>query len=80
MDSAEFLNRFSINLHNKLKEKGINSYQLAQRTGIAVRSINGYVNGYHMPNAYYIAVIAEALCCSTEDLIGLTELQGVCYV
>lgn len=61
---------FSIQLQNKMDIAGLNSTDLAYRTGISQVMISKYINQRATPSLYNIRRLACVLKCLPEELIG----------
>lgn len=60
------------NLKRILKEKGITSTELSERSDVNIRMVRYYINGYKDINkaeALTVYKIATALNCTVEDLL-----------
>lgn len=66
-----WIRAFTMRLNILMVERDISGCQLAALTGFGESSIQGYRNGEHVPSAYAVAKIADALDCTTDDLITL---------
>lgn len=58
---------------NLRKNKDLSQKELAEQVGITEASLSRYENDLREPKAEIIAKIAEALECSTDYLLGLTN-------
>ena len=58
------------NIKTLRKEKGITQKQLAEKTGLAVITIQGYESGKYNPKINTIMNLCAALDCSVIDIIG----------
>lgn len=61
---------FSTKLSERLHELGMSQRELARLTGINHVSISRYASGTRSPNVYYAALIAQALNCTVDELLG----------
>lgn len=63
------------NFRNKLsrimEEENMTARDLSRLTTIPEGTISRYKNGARIPNGYFISIIANALNCSVDDLIGV---------
>ena len=60
------------NLKLRRKRAGLSQRELAEQTGISVRTIQQYEQRQKSINkaqGEYLALLAKALCCNVEDLI-----------
>ena len=49
---------------------GMSQYDLAERIGSSQSSVSGYISGKKCPSAYAMRLLADALNCSLDYLIG----------
>lgn len=64
------------NLKRILKEKGITSTTLSERSGVNIRMVRYYINGYKDINkaeALTVYKLAEALTCNVKDILELDK-------
>lgn len=75
MSENECRNEFGIRMRKRMQIKGINQFELADRSGISQGTISNYANGTRTPNIYNAIKIADVLGCSIEELMytGLEE-------
>lgn len=73
-NEAEWRQQFCLRLWHVMLSKGMTQQDLSADTGISIGSINQYINGNVVPNAYNVIKIAKALGCTAEDFSNL-----VCY-
>ena len=67
--------KFSKVLENRMKALNLDAKALAKRTGIELHMIYRYVDAINAPSAYYAARLAEALQCTTDELISFSALS-----
>ena len=67
------MNTFQERLRTAMKAKGMTQAELARVTGITTASICHYVNGIYIAKQKHLYLIAKALDCSTDYLMGLEE-------
>jgi ribosome-binding protein aMBF1 (putative translation factor) len=65
----EWTKEFGRRLARKIKSVCITQEELSKRTNISRISINNYINGKAVPSGYYIHKIANALNCSSSELM-----------
>lgn len=73
-NEAEWKQQFCLRLWHVMLSKGMTQQDLSVDTGISIGSINQYINGNVVPNAYNAIKIAKALGCTAEEFVNL-----VCY-
>lgn len=56
------------NLKAIMQEKGVTVTALAKNIGVAKSSISQYLSGKNTPPQVRVQAMADALCCSVEDL------------
>lgn len=56
-------------LRNAVARKGISIIDLSKRTGIAIPTLYGYVNGKWQPSAYYLRLLCVALDLNPETVL-----------
>lgn len=70
-DNKDALRReFGIRLKNKLKEEQITQKMLSEMTGISENTISAYIRGARSAEWSVIRKIANAIHCSTDELIN----------
>ena len=75
MTEQEWKDEFAARLRRvSYQNKKYNRKQLAEASGLSVRSIERYRRGERVPDAITIAKIANALECSPEELIPVGEI------
>lgn len=74
MSELEWLQIFAHNLTYHLQSSGISQTELARRTGLEQGSISRYASARQMPGIKAIINIANALGCSTDDLIDFGSM------
>lgn len=62
--------KFSENLKNLRKKRGLSIKQLSILSGLSPVQISNYEHEHYTPNAININKLATALNCEYEDLIG----------
>lgn len=60
---------------NLRQELGLNQKQLAEKVGITEASLSRYENNLREPRAEIISRISEVLNCSTDYILGLTDIR-----
>ena len=68
-NEMEWLDEFSQNLINMLKEANMTQRDLADASGLSEGTISKYIRGMAMPGVKAIINIAYALDCNTDELI-----------
>ena len=74
ISELEWLDIFSGNLRDLLKEARMTQTDLAEMTGIPKSSISRYIKGQRIPSVTTIIKMAYALDCSVEDLIDFGDI------
>lgn len=74
ISEVEWLDIFSGNLRDLLKEARMSQQELAEDTGIAKSTISKYVNGTQVPSVFTIIKLAYSLNCSVEDLMDFGDV------
>lgn len=69
MTEIKWLEMFSDNLYSLLLESNMSQRELADLSGLSEATISNYLNSRQMPGVKAIINIANALECSTDDLI-----------
>ena len=73
-NESEWRQQFCLRLWHMMLSKGMTQQDLSIDTGISIGSINQYINGNVVPNAYNVIKIAKALGCTDGEFANL-----VCY-
>lgn len=73
MSEVEWLQNFSENLKEMLKDTNMTQKELAEATGLSESTISSYVRGIKIPTARAIINICYEFCCNTDDLIDFGE-------
>lgn len=74
MTEQELKNEFSRRLKRLAHQKGrYDQKELAERSGISEVTISYYMNGMCLPKMSNIVKLAQALDCSTDELIMVDE-------
>ena len=74
MGEQEWLDIFSGNLRDMLKEANMEQKELAYDAGISEAAISAYLNGRKMPGVRALVNIAYALDCDFNDLMDFGEM------
>lgn len=74
MTEFEWLEAFSDNLTKLVYESKLTQCDLSEMTGISQGTISKYLRGQQMPGIKAIINIADALGCSTDELIDFGEI------
>ena len=70
MSEYEWLDIFSDNLKDLMKEAGMTQRELAEESGLTEASISRYIHKKRMPSVAALASIAYALpCADLDDLL-----------
>lgn len=65
---------------NKMHEKGITKYDIAEKTGFSIRRIDGYITGKTAIHKLYLGDVlslAKALDCSYKDIVDDDALNEI---
>lgn len=73
MNEREWLAYFSVNLMEMLEEAKMTQRELADASGLSEAAVSNYIRGRQMPGVRAIVNIADALGCSTDELIDLGD-------
>ena len=68
---------FSHRLKALREEKGMDQAALAEASGVSANAIARYETGRNIPGIDKAVLLAKALGCSTDVLIGCVPLSGV---
>ena len=74
MTEEKWRELFGFNLSNYLKHNNMTQRDLTDLTYISESIISDYVRGRRTPSAIKILRIAQALKCTTDDLIDFGEM------
>jgi transcriptional regulator with XRE-family HTH domain len=74
MSEREWLDIFSENLRDMLRDAKMTQKELAYETGLAESSISGYLKGTKVPGIRAIVNISYALDCDFNDLLDFGEM------
>lgn len=61
------------NMKKRRTELGLSLQDLAEACAMTKQSMNGYELGAHHPPMHVLVLIAKALQCSTDYLLGLKD-------
>lgn len=73
MSEMEWLEIFSGNLRDLMKETGSTQEELSEKTGIDQSTISRYLNKKRMPTVRAIVNLTYALNCNISDLIDFGD-------
>lgn len=73
MSEQKWLDMFSFNLSNLMRECEITQRDLADKTGLSEGTVSNYMHGIQMPGIKAIINISRVLKCSISDLIDFGE-------
>ena len=73
MTQEEWRKRFSEQLVNNMKKRGLNQSHLAERSGLSVSRISDYVNMRATPSVHAVINIAYALDTSIRELVDFDK-------
>lgn len=76
--SIKYENVFPKRLREALEVKKLTQYELAKRLGVRHAAVNHLACGRRSPSMLSLARIADALCMSTDFLLGRTDAPGLC--
>ena len=69
MSELEFVEEFSYNLKDAMKEYEITQEELAEYTGLSQSTISKYINGKLMPSLEAVCNICCVFECEIDDLV-----------
>ena len=64
---------FASNLQGLRRSRGLTQAQLADKIGVKQETVSGYERGKERPGIDTVVKLADALCASTDYLLGITE-------
>ena len=67
---------FASRLRGKRAERGLNQAELAEASGVSVAAITNYENGGYVPGADKVYMLADALGCDLNWLLGWDERRA----
>lgn len=73
MTEQEWRDRFAFILRKKMRNKNMTQRELADAADISEVAVSNYIKGKRTPRADYIVKMANALECSTDELIQFNE-------
>lgn len=73
LSAEEWNEKFRKRLSARMELIGITNRELARRIYLSEKTVGSYRNGVRTPTAYTITLMAEALDCTIEYLIGNME-------
>ncbi len=76
-ENAKTYEIFASRLNKELTERKINQEEFAKKIDISVGSLSNYRNGKNIPTGDIIVKIANEFNCSTDYLLGLTDLKSM---
>ncbi len=68
----------SMNLVAKRIASGLDQTELAERVQVTSSTISRIENGLKVPSVSLLSAIADALDCSTDELLGRSKNQTTC--
>lgn len=74
MSEMEWLQIFAQNLLYHMQSRGMSQRDLAERTDLTQASISRYASAQQMPGIKAVVNMANALGCSTDDLIDFGSM------
>ena len=75
-ENSQILQLFGAGLRSVLKSRGIRQTRLASGLGVDARNVSRWVNGKAIPNAVWVAKIADYLGVSLDELFGRQRPGG----
>lgn len=76
-ENAKTCETFALRLNKELTEKKLNQEEFAKKIDISVGALSNYRNGKNIPTGDIIVKIANEFNCSTDYLLGLTDLKSI---
>ena len=73
MTESEWLDIFSNNLIELIRDRGYTQADLAEDTGLSEATISAYINKRRIPKVPTLLNLALALDCELEDLTGYVD-------
>ena len=73
MTESEWLDTFSDNLVQLIRDRGYTQGDLAEDTGLSEAAISSYINKRRMPKITALFNLAMVLDCELEDLTGYVD-------
>lgn len=74
MTETDWLDIFSNNLIELIRERGYTQSELAEVTGLSEATISSYINKRRIPKVPALLNLALVLDCELEDLTGYVDL------
>lgn len=73
MNEREWLAYFGVNLAELLEDAKMTQRDLADASGLSEAAVSNYIRGRQMPGVKAIVNIADALGCSTDNLVDFGD-------
>jgi len=67
------MERFAREVRNRAAEYGLTQAELARRSGVTERAFQHYLSGRSEPNLTTLLRISDALGCTPNELLGVTQ-------
>lgn len=64
---------FARNMNRRRRELGMSRWDVAEKSGVSKSSIDNYENERVQPSALNVVLIARALGCTTDYLLGVEK-------
>lgn len=75
-EDAEMMEKFSKILDKELRDNNINQEDFCTKVGVSSGSLSHYRNGKMFPQGNIIIKMAKELNCTTDYLLGVTDLRS----
>ena len=76
-ENAKICVLFASRLNKELTENEINQEEFANKIGVSTGALSNYRNGKNIPTGDIVVKIANEFKCSTDYLLGLTNLKSI---
>lgn len=70
VDKRDVLQHFAVELTGRMQDAGMSDRELSEYCQISEVNLPGYRSGKHLPNPWYLVLMAERLECTVDDLLG----------
>ena len=72
-EDQEFKRGFASRMQGRMDTLGLSRMSLSAKSGLVMSTVDNYLHAHSMPTGRNITRIAEALECTTDYLLGISE-------
>ena len=75
LNEEEWRKNFSARLKDIMRDRGISSQELSERTGISKQMLSRYMNAHTTPTSFTVCRLARVLECSENELTDICDVE-----